>query len=450
MSDQSSAPVIVIFGITGDLSKRKLLPALYHLLTQGVLSAETRIIGTSRRAIDTDELLQQVELCILDATGECDAEGLKKTRDALEIIQLDPSNDDDYSTLATTLDNYDEHEKRDRMFYMALPPEAYAPIVEQLGAHKLNDTRTRLLVEKPFGQDVASAEALTETMNQNFEEAQIYRIDHYLAKETAQNLLAFRMQNPIFSSLWNSEHIEKIHIKASEAIGIENRINFYEKTGALRDLIQSHLIQLLAVVMMEQPPDTTSESIHEGKQVFLRSIEPADPVKADRAQYEGYTEETDSAKSYTETYARVELVSRAIRWADTQIILETGKALDEKLTEVVVHFKHPHVAMRNQLRFRIQPDEGISLDLAVKKPGFDDDMQATQLNFSYHDSFKDDVYPDAYERVIMDAVRADQSLFTSSQELHYAWNIVQPILDAWAHDGEGLHTYPKGTNYQPS
>ena len=449
MKTPASVPIIVIFGITGDLSKRKLLPALYHLIAHGYLESGTRIIGTSRREMDKDELLKNVELCILEAKKICDPIGLKKMYDSLELIKLDPSNDTDYDRLKEVLDSYDEGGEHDRLLYMALPPKAYAPVITKLGGRNLNSERTRLLVEKPFGNDVRSAESLIETMNQHFREEQIYRIDHYLAKETAQNLLAFRLHNPIFSSLWSGDHIEKIHIKASEEIDIEGRADFYEGTGALRDIIQSHLIQLLAVVMMDQPIDSTSESIHEGKEVFLRSLTPADPSKARRAQYDGYKKEVDNDTSLTETYARVELASRAARWEDTRIVLETGKALNEKSTEVIVQFKHPHLRARNQLRFRIQPNESITLDLVVKKPGFENKMHHTELDFTYEKSFDDDQYPDAYERVIMDAVKGDQALFTSSQELLYAWSIVQPILDAWEKDNDGLISYKKGSEYIP-
>jgi glucose-6-phosphate 1-dehydrogenase len=445
MSSSVKPPVIVIFGITGDLSQRKLLPALYHLMTHDLLPEGTRIIGTSRRVITADELLNQVELCVLEAQNECDPVGLKKLQDALQLVQLDPTDTHDYQKLVHLLDKLDTDAKRERLMYMAIPPNAYTPIIRQLGAHKLNDQRTRLLVEKPFGHDMASAQELITTTNEHFDESQIYRVDHYLAKETAQNLLTFRLHNPIFTPLWNSDHIEKIHIRAIESIGIENRVDFYEQTGALRDIIQSHLMQLLAIVMMDQPSSNSSENIHEGKLAFLKTIAPADPDKTIRAQYEHYGNEVGNPESRTETYAQMELRSELTRWQDTRIILETGKALHEKATEVVVQFKHPHEKRRNQLRFRLQPNEGIDLDLVVKVPGFEEQMQHTELSFSYKTAFNSSGgHPDAYERVIMDAVRADQSLFASSEELLTAWEIVQPVLDSWHTDSQPLHTYPKG------
>ena len=445
MSNLAKPPVIVIFGITGDLSQRKLLPALYHLMTHDLLAEGTRIIGTSRKALSAEALLDKVELCVLEAQEECDPVGLQKLHDALQLVQLDPTQSEDYHNLSQILDQFDSEEKRDRLMYMAIPPKAYKPIIRQLGAHKLNDERTRLLVEKPFGHDVTSAQELVQTTNEHFDESQIYRVDHYLAKETAQNLLTFRLHNPIFTPLWNSEHIEKIHIRAAERIGIENRADFYEQTGALRDIIQSHLMQLMAIIMMDQPASGSSESIHEGKLALLKSIAPANPLKVVRAQYEGYRNEVSSPASRTETYARMELHSQLTRWQDTRIILETGKALNEKVTEVIVQFKHPHEKRRNQLRFRLQPNEGISLDLVVKVPGFEEQMQHTELNFSYKNAFNNESgHPDAYERVIMDAVRGDQLLFASSEELLAAWEIVQPVLDSWSADTQPIASYPKG------
>ena len=441
----SKPPVIVIFGITGDLSKRKLLPALYHLMAHDLLDANTKIIGTSRKAVDTKALLGTVELCVLEKRNVCDPVGLAKIEKALQIVQLDPTESQDYAALAQTLDELDNGDKRDRLFYMAIPPEAYGGVIAELGRHGLNDDRTRLLVEKPFGSDVSSAKALVKLSMQHFAESQLYRIDHYLAKETVQNLLTFRMHNPIFTSLWSGEHIERIRIIASETLGVENRIDFYEQTGALRDVIQGHLLQLLAIIMMDQPASSSSMNIHDGKLAFLASIADATPDTAVRSQYEGYTDDVNKPSSFVETYARVTLTSQLARWQDTEIVLETGKAMKHKITEIIVQFKQSHERRKNQLRFRLQPDEGISLDLVVKKPGFVEEMQHTQLDFSYANEFgTESSSPDAYERVIMDAIAGDHSLFASSDEVLESWRIVQPLIDAWTASGEGLTSYPKG------
>lgn len=439
--------VIVIFGVTGDLSKRKLLPALYHLIAHDLLDDTTRIIGVSRQEITVEKLLSQVELCVLESEKVCDPIGLQRLHDALQLVQLDPSRPSDFKKLSNILDSFDTEQLSDRLLYMAIPPGAYTPIIRQLAEHGLNDDRTRLLLEKPFGHDIASAEKLVHVTNNHFDESQVYRIDHYLAKETAQNLLTFRLHNPIFAALWSDEHIEKIHIKAHEKLGIEGRSDFYERTGALRDIIQSHLIQLLSVIMMDQPESSMSNDIREGKLAFLESILPADPKKADRAQYDGYQTEVGNTRSRTETFARIELRSQLDRWRDTNIILETGKALNKKTTEVIVQFKYPHERRRNQLRFRLQPNEGISLDLFVKVPGYDNQMHGTDLDFSYKNNFdKEPGHPDAYERVIMDAIKGDQSLFPSSKELLTAWKIVQPVLDHWQQTTQQLKLYTKGSD----
>lgn len=442
-------PVIVIFGITGDLSQRKLLPALYHLIAHDLLEKGTKLVGISRRQMSVDSLLEKVELCVLEAENVCDPVMLQKLREMMQMVQVG-TNTADYQALSKLLDTFDESGQRERLMYMAIPPDAYSPIIQQLGAHGLNDQRTRLLIEKPFGHDTASAKELITVTNEHFDESQIYRIDHYLAKETAQNLLAFRLHNPIFTNLWSGEHIEKICVRAFETIDIEGRVEFYEQTGAMRDIIQSHLMQLLAIVMMDQPSSGLSENIHEGKLALLKSIAKADPKNATRGQYKGYKADVNNPESSTETYARLELYSGLSRWQDTTIILETGKALDNKLTEVIVQFKHSHEKLRNQIRFRLQPNEGISLDLAVKVPGFENRMKHTELNFSYKTAFDiDGDHPDAYERVIMDAVRGDQSLFTASEELLTCWEIVQPVLDAWQSSNTSLIEYDKGASNLP-
>lgn len=443
----STPNIIVIFGISGDLSKRKLLPALYHLLSQDLLDPATKIVGTSRRKLNKSDLLKQVELCVLEELGECDPKGLKLIEDALEIIELDPKNDNDYDKLKHQLDSYDnEKAKRDRMMYMAIPPDAYGEIIDKLGTKKLNDARTRLLIEKPFGEDTASAKKLIDILQEHFNEHQIYRIDHYLAKETAQNLLTFRMHNPIFAPLWNGEHISSVHVKATESIGVENRIDFYEKTGAMRDIIQGHLLQLLAIIMMDQPADDSSMSIHEGKEAFLASIAPADPALAVRGQYDDYKKEIGNPDSFVETFARLELKSELARWQDTKIILETGKGMRQKKTEIMVEFVYQHERRRNHLHFNLQPEEGISLDLVVKQPGFENSTTRAKLDFSYQQAFGDrPLHPDAYERVIIDAARGDRSLFASSREVALSWEIIQPLIDLWTKDGQGLINYEKGS-----
>lgn len=439
------APVIVIFGVTGNLSKRKLLPALYHLFRQELLPEETRVVGISRHPLKAEELLDTVELCVLEKDNVCDPEGLRRVSAALQTHQLDPERPEDFQKLRELLDSFDGEGKRGRLFYMSIPSSAYPPIISNLAAASLNESRNRLLLEKPFGYDLTSAEDLIKLLSEDFQESQIYRIDHYLAKETAQNLLAFRLHNPIFVPIWSCEHIQRVHVRAFETIGIEGRAGFYEQTGALRDFVQSHLMQLLSITMMDVPADMDSRSIHESKQRFLEGLKPAEPGEAVRGQYESYREEVGNPDSYVETYAALRLKHDDKRWKDTEILLETGKALGSKTTDITVEFKTPHERRRNSLVFRIQPDEGISLDLVVKEPGFTDRMEHAALGFRYHDTFRDRQHIDAYERVLMDAVRGDRSLFASDREVLSTWRVLQPVLESWRKSGDGLVGYPVGS-----
>lgn len=437
-------PVIIVFGITGDLSRRKLLPALYHLLSQGLLPEDTKVVGLSRSALTSEELLSTVELCVLEKDKVCDPEGLRRVQNALHTHRLDPNNEEDFADLHALLDSLDDGGKRDRIYYMSVPADAYGSIVTRLAAQGLNDERSKLLVEKPFGHDIESAQELLEVTNKAFQEKQVYRIDHYLAKETAQNLLAFRLHNPIFAPLWNAGHIKKVHVRALESLSIEGRAAFYEQTGALRDLIQSHLLQLLAITLMDAPSEMSATAIHANKHALLELFEPADPKRAFRAQYREYKDEVNNPKSHVETYARIELKHDSERWRDTEIILETGKGLHEKITDVTIEFKAPHETRHNILTFKLQPDEGISLSLLVKEPGYESRMHSTALGLKYASIFNEQHHIDAYERVLMDAVRQDQALFASDLEIIETWRILQPILDAWENTGDGLHIYDSG------
>jgi glucose-6-phosphate 1-dehydrogenase len=439
------APIIVIFGITGDLSKRFLLPALYHLLRRGLIPESTRIIGTSRKKLDKKEFIGTVELCVLEKDKVCDPEGIKKVNDSLEIIQLDPGDLKDYHKLSHLVKAHDASDSKVHMFYMSVPSTAYEPIITHLAEAGLNQGKSRLMLEKPFGYDLESAKELVKLVNSCFSEEQIYRIDHYLAKETAQNLLTFRLHNPIFKPLWSAEHIERVHIKAFEAIGIEGRANFYEQMGALRDFVQSHLMQLLSIVMMDLPIDMSSNAIHTAKQNFFRTLEPADPKLAVRGQYDSYKEEVNNKDSVTETYAKVVLADNSQIWQGTEIILETGKAMDKKSTEVSVEFKSEHERRRDKLTFQIQPSEGISLDLVVKEPGIESNMKHEMMDFKYDHSFKDYEFIDAYERVLLDAISGDQSLFASDQEVIETWRVLQPVLEAWQASDAHLHIYKAGS-----
>jgi glucose-6-phosphate 1-dehydrogenase len=463
MTNDSATPklepaVIVIFGITGDLAQRYLLPALYHLVRDGLLHDKTEIIGTSRRAISPEEILRDTKLCASEPGGVCDAAALQKMYDHFRMVQLDPVNGDDYATLLQTVNQLEETEGvcMNRLYYLSIPPQVYGPVIRHMGEQGLNRScqhnvaDSRLLVEKPFGYDTKSALDLIETTSHSFSEGQTFRIDHYLAKETVQNILTFRFQNPIFEALWNHEHIDRIEISASESIGIEGRVQFYEPLGALRDFIQSHLLQVLALVTMDRPEAMDSEHIHDSRQAALRHIEavPGDQVsqRTVRGQYEGYRTEVNNPDSTTETFAGLRLSIDSPRWENVPVIIWTGKKLAEKKTEVIVRFKTRAGEATNYLSLRIQPDEGIGLELLAKKPGFDTELQPVAMNFSYQQNFSGHNHPDAYERVLVDAVRGDRTLFATSEEVMQAWRVVQPVLDAWPRQAEGVAEYPAGTD----
>ncbi len=434
---------LVVFGITGDLAKRKVLPAIYHLFKEGLFPVGTQIIGTSRQAITTQDLLKEVELCVLEIDNICDPDALQLFTDNLHIVQLDPDKDSDYDNLRDTLDAIDKakSQKFNRLYYLSIPPQVYSSVIRHLGDHGLNSKGengngvSRLLVEKPFGYDVLSAEKLIADTATAFQEDQIFRIDHYLAKETAQNILTFRRHNPLFNSLWDAQHIRAVEVLATEEIGIEGRANFYDSVGALRDLVQSHLLQLLTLTLMDLPSDDNDvDQLHVCKQKFLEAIA---PIKADkvitqvvRAQYNGYREEVDKPNSTTETFVSLEIFSSLPKWQGIPFRLVTGKALASKQTTISLYFGTSESDI-NQLTFRIQPNEGIDVQLLVKTPGYKAALQSANMNFSYANTFAAGGQPDAYERVLVDAIRGDKSLFATSEEVLASWQILQPILDAW-------------------
>lgn len=452
-----SPTIIVIFGITGDLSKRYLLPALYHLFKEQLLHPNTEIVGISRRELHTKELLDHIEACVNETDDSCDPTVMERLRSSLRMHRMNPVEPDDYRGLLKLLNDIEARKGMcmNRLYYLSIPPQVYGPIVKLMGQAGLNAScphgvaMTRLLIEKPFGYDLGSAEALIAETARVFGEEQLYRIDHYLAKETVQNILTFRFENPVFEALWNREHIDRIVISASEQLTVKGREEFYEKMGALRDIIQSHLLQLLAVVTMDQPRVLDSDHIHERKQDVLHQVAPvaADRVaqEAVRGQYEGYREEVGNADSDVETFAGIRVLIDSDRWRDVPISIWTGKSLSERKTEICVTFKGSG-EQPNHLRFRIQPNEGIELDLTTKKPGFDAETQTTAMDFSYRQSFGESDHPTAYERVLLDAVRGDHTLFATGDEVLSAWRIVQPVLNEWAKSASGLTPYRQGSD----
>jgi len=415
---------LIIFGITGDLSTRKLLPALSKIITAGTFD-DLQVIGVSRKKIDMSEFLQSLP-------GEIN---LGKNA---SLFSMDLAAKADYEELKKSI-NLQKNEQA--VVYLSVPPSASSQIVTLLGEAGLNTPNVKLLFEKPFGVDLESAKDMILHTSRYFEEEQIYRIDHYLAKEMAQNIIAFRSHNALFSQIWNHEFIERIEILASETIGIEGRVVFYEQTGALKDFLQGHLMQLLALTIMEIPDQLDWNAVPALRLEALRSVRLADPTTAIRAQYDSYQEEVNNSGSTTETFVSVQLASSNSRWNNVPLTLTTGKALDRKTTEVRIYFKKQHDKQSDELIFHIQPDEGVEIGLYTKKPGYEREFEEQKLSFTYAE---DALLPDAYEQVLVDAIRSSKSLFTSGEEVLRSWEILQPILDTWSMSTERLPLYSKG------
>ncbi len=415
---------LLIYGITGDLSTRKLLPALKEIYATGEFD-DLSIIGVSRREVDVPQLLEH-------------SLGSSELADKITVFTMDLANEADYLRLKDYVNLQDDEQL---LAYLSVPPQASASIVDFMGAAGLNTSNVKILFEKPFGVDLVSAAETIEGSARYYSEDQLYRIDHYLAKDMAQNIVAVRGGNALFSNIWNNNFVQAIEVVASEQIGIEGRVQFYEQTGALRDFVQGHLLQLLALTLMDIPHNFEWSELPQLRLHALEQLKPADPAKAIRAQYDTYQQEVDNPGSLTETFVSVELESTQPCWQGVPMRLTTGKALDAKTTEIRIHLKKMHEAQSNCIVFRIQPNEGIDVELFTKKPGYERDFETRHLTSTYPPDVK---LPDAYEQVLVDAIRSRKSLFTSSDEVLRSWEIVAPLQQAWQMHNESLPTYTSG------
>lgn len=433
--DTSIQPTtLVIVGISGDLSKRKLLPAIARIAQAGMLPDAFRIVGVSRKNLHADDILTQES---------------QNIRQYLEIFQMDLAESSDYLRLEEHLSAIEDTfgAPAQRLLYLSIPPQATRPVLEQLGEAGLNTPQTKLLLEKPFGTDLESAEELVVSMRQYFTEEQTYRIDHYLAKEMAQNLVVFRSSNTLFKQTWNKDFIESITIVASEKIGIEGRGAFYEQTGALRDLVQSHLLQLAALVLMELPDKQEDwQAIPQKRLQALHTLYIPENIRevVTRGQYRKYRQEAGNPHSTVETFVRLQLASRDPHWQNIPITIATGKGMKTKTTEIRIRYKQQHEHEANELVLHIQPNEGASIQLWVKKPGYDRALQKLSLDFAYSNHYA--MLPEAYERVFVDALRSDHSLFTTGDEVLASWRILAPVQHAWSMDSSDLVIYDSGTD----
>lgn len=432
----STPTILIIVGITGDLSKRKLLPAVSKLATAGVLPQQFRIVGITRKKdVTLDSLLGGVE-------------GSEHIRKNIELFSMSLTDTADYERLSTHLSTLGTElgDAPQRLWYLSVPPETAWPIIEHLGASGLAKVpRTKLLLEKPFGTDEKSAQELVAHIERSFASEHVYRVDHYLAKETVQNIIAFRRDNPFFEHAWNRDAIERIDILASETIGIEGRSAFYEQTGALRDLIQSHLLQLAALTLMTLPGSDRRRSIPEARQELLRTLH-VDPDRIYRGQYEDYRGEVNNPTSAVETFASLTFFSTDPRWTDVPITLTTGKALAEKKTEVVVTYRRTNASAANRLTIKIQPDEGIELCFFAKRPGYEHVLERVPLAFTYADHFN--TLPDAYEHIFLGALRGDHALFVSNDEVHESWRIIDAARKDWDLHAGDIISYPRGATIE--
>jgi glucose-6-phosphate 1-dehydrogenase len=441
MDTVTGPTILVIVGITGDLARRKLLPAIVQLAEAGKLPEQFKILGISRRTITTDEVLHNLN-------EDIDTRFLGAH---MQMFTMDLEAAADYGRLALEMDSIASSMtgQPQRLFYLSVPPQSTETIVEYLGNSGIAKTgTTKLLLEKPFGFDLASAEAMIAHISEHFDESQVYRIDHYLAKEMAQNIIVFRSGNSLFKRTWSNEFVESIEIIAAEALGIEGRATFYEQTGALRDLVQSHLMQLAALTIMEVPPTGDPSKVPAQRLSALRQLQPLNETTIKdtvvRGQYEGYKEEAGNTQSSVETFVSLTLNSDDPKWTGVPITLATGKALDTKTTEIRVNYHRQSAGEANELVLRIQPHEGVELCLWSKRPGYERQLEKVWLRYSYGGEHYQ--LPDAYGQVVLDAVRSDHTLFTSSDEVLAAWRVLDPVLKAWGQAGAGITVYPRGSS----
>jgi glucose-6-phosphate 1-dehydrogenase len=449
--------ILVIFGATGDLTAKKLAPAIYNLGKDGSLPPNFACVGFARREKSNDEFRSELKTAIstYSRTKPIDETYWNNFKEQIFYHRSEFDDDAGYQALANMLNQLDSRlaTRGNRLFYLSVQPKYFPIIIEKLKKYGMiyenGDKWSRVIIEKPFGHDSKSALELQKSISQHLEESQIYRIDHYLGKETVQNLLVFRFANAIFESLWNYRHIDNIQITVAEDIGIGTRGNFYEEEGMLRDMVQNHVMQLLTLVAMEPPVSLSAKAIRDEKVKVLQSIRPLVPEDVVRGQYGpgfvngkqviGYRQEQNvNPESKVETYTAMRLFIDNWRWAGIPFYLRAGKRLPKKGTEIAIIFKDaPGVLFpntdRNVLAMRIQPDEGISMRINCKVPGPTSPIQPVKMDFRYSSYFGQSP-PEAYERLIWDCILGDSTLFARADEVEQSWNILTPVLDYWANN----------------
>ena len=458
---------LVIFGGTGDLAMRKLLPALYHRDLDGQITADSRIIAASRGAMSRDEYLAVVEAGLRAnlREDEFDDTHWRSFSERIHYVQTDAFAHDEWHSLVDLLDG---HEDRVRVAYLATAPSLFGAIAKGMHRNRLVTAQGRIVLEKPLGHDFESAREINNEVGACYDENQIYRIDHYLGKETVLNLLALRFANSLFEPLWRRWAIDNVQITVAEDLGVGGRVEFYDRVGALRDMVQNHILQLVCLFAMEPPSSLHYDAVRDEKIKVLRSLRPitADDVKAKtvRGQYSagainketvpGYSDELQGDKSTTETFVALKLEIDNWRWSNVPFYLRTGKRLEEKHSEIVVQFQDvPHSIFPQQefdvspnlLRIRLQPDEGVKLSVMAKKPGPGGlELQQVALDLSFEETFGVR-YPDAYERLLMEVLRGNPALFMRRDEVEAAWHWIDGIIEGWETSNQKADAYVAGS-----
>jgi glucose-6-phosphate 1-dehydrogenase len=463
-SKKPHACVVTIFGASGDLTKRKLIPALYNLAVEGRLPERFAVVGYARSHMSHEEFRAKMR----EAVQEFSRTGLKddvwqKFAATLYYVSGEYQAPEGYQKLKDFIEGFDRDSRvlPARVFYLAMPPELYATVIERISAVGLapketdGEPRTRVIIEKPFGTDLQSARELNRRVHDALDEKQVYRIDHYLGKETVQNIMVLRFANAVFEPIWNRRYVDHVQITAAETVGVENRGGYYEKAGVVRDMFQNHLLQLVSLTAMEPPIGFSASAVRDEKVKLFRSVRPVTPDdvfeatvrgqygpgKAGGKEVPGYRQEQGVAKdSPTPTYAAVKFCIDNWRWEGVPFYLRSAKRLAKRLTEIVIQFKRPPLLLfkacavedvsPNLLVIRIQPDEGVSLTFEVKPPGPDLCVSALSLDFKYEHAFGSSP-PEAYETLLEDCIEGDSTLFTRHDEVELSWELVDPIIQTW-------------------